>query len=62
MTNGRNNNSQTQEKDDLLREGRKEDESVNPFEQVSQKQDNNNTLDEEANAEQQHKEAMTERD
>ena len=62
MSNGRNNTSQNQERDDLLREGRRDDERVSPFEQVNQKQDNDTDLKEEAEAEQQHKEAMTERD
>lgn len=64
MTNGRNNTAQNQERDDLLQEGRRDDERSSPFEQVSQKQENKNKLDEEAEAEaeQQHKEAMTERD
>jgi hypothetical protein len=62
MTNGRNNTNQTQQREDLLREGRKDDERISPFEQVQQKVDNEQELNRDAEAEQQHKEAMTERD
>jgi hypothetical protein len=56
------NTNQTQKQDDLLREGRRDDERISPFEQVQQKIDNEQELNEDAEAEQQHKEAMTERD
>lgn len=62
MDNNRNNTKQPQEKDDLLREGRRDEETVSPFEQARQKLADDNALGEEAEAEQQHKEAITERD
>ena len=62
MNNNKRYENNPQEKDDLLREGRREDESLSPFEQARQKLADNNTFEDEAEAEQQHKEAMTERD
>ena len=62
MDNNRRNENSTQEKDELLREGRREEESLSPFEQARQKIADTNSSQEEAEAEQQHKEAMTERD
>lgn len=62
MTNGRNHADQNQERDELLREGRRDDERVSPFEQVNKKQETDSKLKEETKAEQQHKEAMTKRD
>jgi hypothetical protein len=62
MDNNRRNENTTQEQDELLREGRREEESLSPFEQARQKLADTNALGDEAEAEQQHKEAMTERD
>ena len=62
MGNDRNKNTKPLEQDELLREGRRDDERVSPFEQARQKLDDNKSTAEEAEAEQQHKEAMTERD
>lgn len=62
MDNNRNNNNKPLDQDELLREGRRDDERVSPFEQASQKLDDNKKKTEEAEAEQQHKEAMSERD
>ncbi len=60
--NNRNNTNKPQEQDELLREGRKDDENLSPFEQARQKLADNPAIEDEAEAEQQHKEAMTERD
>ena len=62
MGNDRNNNIKPLEQEELLRDGRRDDERVSPFEQASQKLNENNAMTEDAEAEQQHKEAMTERD
>jgi len=62
MDNNRDNNNKPLSQDELLRDGKRDDERPSPFEQARQKLENNNTLSEEAEAEQQHKEAMTERD
>jgi hypothetical protein len=62
MDKNRNNTNKPLEQDELLREGRRDDERVSPFEQASQKLDDNKAMTEDAEAEQQHKEAMTERD
>lgn len=62
MDKKRNDRSNPTERDDLLREGRRDDERVNPFEQASQTREDSEALTEEADAEQQLKEAMTERD
>ncbi len=62
MDNNRRNENDPQQKDDLLQEGRREEENLSPFEQARQKLAENNPIEDEAAAEQQHKEAMTERD
>lgn len=62
MNTRRNNTNKPEEKDELLREGRRDDERFNPFEQASQNLTEDPAMEDEAEAEQQHKEAMTERD
>jgi len=62
MDNNRNNTNQPTKQDELLREGRKDEENLSPFEQARQKLADSPAMEEEAEAEQQHKEAMTERD
>ena len=63
MSSERKNSEQSQQQQDpLLQEGRNDDQVRNPFDQAQQNVASNQSLQEEADAEQELKEAMTERD